>query len=237
MGELPAREPVASFAAIGITAFTTTRAAGDFALGDGEPLASGVARWQQLVGELAPQSVRLASARQVHGVKVLDQGDDFTGWRRAEDADGHFSRAGGTALAITIADCVPVFLAHPAGAVAVLHAGWRGTAGRIVAAGLARFADVGLAAEEVLMHVGPGICGRCYEVGPEVFEKLTGWTTVRNRNVDLRALLAEQGREGGVRQITSSPSCTRCDNDQFFSHRCGDAGRQVAVIGVPPTAR
>jgi copper oxidase (laccase) domain-containing protein len=34
----------------------------------------------------------------------------------------------------------------------------------------------------------------------------------------------------GVRQLSASPHCTRCDNDRFFSHRAGDAGRQVAVI-------
>ena len=80
------------------------------------------------------------------------------------------------------------------------------------------------------MHLGPAICGRCYQVGPEVFEQLTGWSTLRSRSVDLRALLAEQGRDGGVRHLSASPHCTKCDNEQFFSHRCGDAGRQVAVI-------
>ena len=80
------------------------------------------------------------------------------------------------------------------------------------------------------MHLGPAICGRCYEVGPEVFEQLTGWSTTRTRHVDLRALLAEQARNGGVQHLSASPYCTRCDNDRFFSHRCGDAQRQVAVI-------
>ena len=70
----------------------------------------------------------------------------------------------------------------------------------------------------------------CYQVGPDVFEQLTGWQTVRSRHVDLRALLAEQANEAGVRHLSASPHCTRCDNDRFFSHRAGDAGRQVAVI-------
>ena len=81
-----------------------------------------------------------------------------------------------------------------------------------------------------MLHLGPAICGRCYQVGPDVFEQLTGWQTIRNRHVDLRALLAEQAKEMGVRQLSASPHCTRCDNDRFFSHRAGDAGRQVAVI-------
>ena len=230
MGTLPPCEAIASFEAIGVTAFTTTRAAGDFALGDGDPLPVGVARWEQLAQEIAPRAARLASAKQVHGAKVLTQGADFSGWRRADQADGHFTQSAGTALAIIVADCVPVFLAHPAGAVAMLHAGWRGTAGRILAAGISQFTRAGLAVGELRMHLGPAICGRCYEVGPDVFEQLTGWTTTRKRNVDLRALLAEQGREAGVQHLSVSPHCTRCDNTQFFSHRCGDAQRQVAVI-------
>ena len=80
------------------------------------------------------------------------------------------------------------------------------------------------------MHLGPAICGRCYEVGPDVFGQLTGWSTVRNRHVDLRALLAEQAKELGVARVSASPYCTRCDNDRFFSHRAGDSGRQVGVI-------
>ena len=63
-----------------------------------------------------------------------------------------------------------------------------------------------------------------------VLERLTGWQTTRNRNVDLRALLAEQAKEVGVRYLSASPHCTRCDNDLFFSHRAGDAARQVSVI-------
>ena len=152
------------------------------------------------------------------------------GWVRHEGADGHLAFVAGVACAVTVADCVPVFIAHPSGAVALLHAGWRGTAERIVEKGIARMTARGLDAADLSVHFGPAICGRCYEVGPAVFEQLTGWQTIRNRHVDLRALLAEQARDLGVRRLTASPHCTRCDNDRFFSHRAGDAARQVAVI-------
>jgi copper oxidase (laccase) domain-containing protein len=78
--------------------------------------------------------------------------------------------------------------------------------------------------------LGPAICGRCYEVGPDVYERLTGWQTIRNRHVDLRALLAEQAKVAGVASVSASPWCTRCDNDRFYSHRAGDAARQISVI-------
>jgi polyphenol oxidase len=227
---IPLREKVEQFGSFGVEAFTTTRVAGDYGLGEGEPPAAAMARWQALALDLAAIAPTLASARQVHGVKILEHAARNDGWTRHEGADGHLTLAPGVALAVTIADCVPVFIAHPSGAVAVLHAGWRGTAGRIVAKGIARLADLGLDPADMKVHLGPAICGRCYQVGPDVFEQLTGWQTIRNRNVDLRALLAEQAKEMGVRQLSASPHCTRCDNDRFFSHRAGDAGRQIAVI-------
>jgi len=227
---IPLREKVEAFASIGVEAFTTTRTAGDYGLGDGEPPAETLARWRALQAELAEMAPRLASARQIHGAKVLEHGEGSDGWTRHAGADGHLTVARGVACAVTVADCVPVFIAHPSGAVALLHAGWRGTAARIVEKGIGHLVDLGFDAADLRVHLGPAICGRCYQVGPNVFEQLTGWQTIRNRNVDLRALLAEQAKESGVRQLSASPHCTRCDNDRFFSHRAGDAGRQVAVI-------
>lgn len=230
----PLREPVQDFTPFGVVAFTTTRAAGDFDLGDGDsPPAAALERWRALHLELAPCAPRLASARQVHGVRVLEHGDAWEGWIRVDGADGHLARATGTACAVSVADCVPVFLAHPSATIAILHAGWRGTAERIVTKGIEQLRAHGLEPADLRMHLGPGVCGRCYEVGPEVFRQLTGWTTIRHRHVDLRALLAEQAKEAGVKQITSSPYCTRCDHDRFFSRRAGDAARQVAVIVAP----
>jgi YfiH family protein len=227
---VPLREKVDAFASIGVEAFITTRAAGDYGLGEGEPPADAVERWNALHAEFAAIAPQLVSARQIHGDRVLEHGAGEAGWTRHEGADGHLTFAGGVACVVTVADCVPVFIAHPSGAVALLHAGWRGTAAKIVQKGIARMVDQGLDAADLKVHLGPAICGRCYQVGPDVFEQLTGWQTVRNRNVELRALLAEQAKEMGVRQLTASPHCTRCDNDRFFSHRAGDAGRQVAVI-------
>jgi YfiH family protein len=227
---IPLREKVDAFASIGVEAFTTTRVAGDYGLGEGEPPAEAVARWHALQQELSSIAPHVASAKQIHGTKVLEHASGVDGWKRHEGADGHVSFAPGIACVVTIADCVPVFIAHPSGAIALLHAGWRGTAGRIVERGVTRMVERGFDAGDLKIHFGPAICGRCYQVGPDVFEQLTGWQTIRNRNVDLRALLAEQARELGVRQLSASPHCTRCDNDRFFSHRAGDAGRQVSVI-------
>ena len=225
------------FAPLGITAFVTTRAAGSFGLGAGAPEGEveAAARWQSLQAQLAAAHVpHLTSARQVHETTVLthDGAALNAGLHRHEGADGHLLRGPG-ALAVTIADCVPVLVAHPDGMVAAVHAGWRGVAGGILEVAVHAFARAGLAAADLRMHLGPAICGRCYEVGPDVFEKLTGWQTTRPRQVDLRALLAEQAKSLGVRHWSASPECTRCDNQLFYSHRAGDDGRQIAVIARP----
>lgn len=230
--ELPARLDIPAFERIGVRAFVTTRAAGDFGLDPDDVAKSpeAMARWQQLQQSLRALGVpRLASAKQVHGTRVLLHGEAWEGWLRVDGADGHVIPENGAA-AITIADCVPVFIAHPSGAVGIVHAGWRGTADGILAQGLRTFAANGFPVDELLVHLGPSICGRHYEVGVDVYERLTGWTTQRPRHVDLRSLLAEQATQFGVARWSASGECTRCDNDLLFSHRAGDAQRQIACV-------
>ena len=230
MDEVP-KEVIPDFETWGISAFTTTRDAGTFSLSSSEPAADVIGRWSGLQRELWERARRLVSLRQVHETRVLVHTGGWEGWLRAgEEADGHIAAEKGIALAIGVADCVPVFIAHPSGVVALLHSGWRGTAARITTEAIAALSRYGLAPDELAVHLGPAICGRCYEVSAEVREQLTGQPATRAGNVDLRSLIAEHASEMGVQKITVSASCTRCDNDRFFSHRAGDAGRQIGVI-------
>jgi polyphenol oxidase len=226
-----AKETIPDFDAWGITAFTTTREAGTFSLSSNEPVSDVIARWSALQRELWERARRLVSIRQVHGTRILVHTGGWEGWlRAAEEGDGHIAAERGIALAVGVADCVPVFIAHPSGIVALLHSGWRGTAAGITTEALEALARYGLAPDELAIHLGPAICGRCYEVSAEVREQLTGQPATRAGNVDLRSLIAEHATDVGVQKITVSSSCTRCDNERFFSHRAGDAGRQIAVI-------
>ena len=229
-GAPPAREPVAEFASLGVTAFTTTRVQGDFSLAAPELVDANAERWRALQRSLAPMSDGLVSARQVHGTAIAEHTSTAAGWLRLDGFDAHLMRAAKAAAAVTVADCVPAFIAHPSGVVALVHAGWRGIAARLLGQVVQRLVDGGLDAGDLRVHLGPAICGRCYEVGPDVYEQLTGWQTIRHRHVDLRALLVEQARLAGVRHVSVTGHCTRCDNELFFSHRAGDAGRQVSVI-------
>ncbi len=224
------REEVPGFAALGLVAFTTLRAAGDFGLAGEGAVADVLGRWWGLLAELGPFTDRLATSHQVHGTEIDVHDGEWHGWLRGPRADGHGSFARRTAMAVTLADCVPVFIGHPSGAAALLHSGWRGTAASIVGRGVAAFTSRGLSAHDLTVHLGPAICARCYEVGPDVYGSLTGKRVERPAAVDLRAIIARHARDAGVTRITVSDACTRCRNDRFFSHRAGDAGRQLAVV-------
>jgi polyphenol oxidase len=226
-------EEVPELASIGVRAFTTTRLAGSFGVAGDDPVRDVMARWDHLREELSAAGPRLATARQVHGNRVISHSIGWEGWLRGGDADGHFALDRGTGMAVSIADCVPVFLAHSSGAAALLHSGWRGTASRIVERALDLFEARGMPGSELTMHLGPAICGGCYEVSPDVFERLTGRSVDRATTVDLRAMIADHARQRGVRRISISEICTRCDNDRFYSHRAGDGGRQLGVLIAP----
>jgi YfiH family protein len=223
-------EAVPELAAFGIRAFTTTRMIGSFGLRTSEPVEDVMGRWSRLRQELRSGGQRLATASQVHGTNVVVHVPGWDGWLRAPDADGHATMVRGPALAVTVADCVPVFIAHPSGAIVLLHSGWRGTAAGILRRGVAVLQEHGLRASELRVHTGPAICGACYEVSGDVYAQLTGVNPGVPRTIDLRALIADQARACGVTHITTSASCTRCDNDRFFSHRAGDVGRQLGVM-------
>ncbi|HET7552627.1 MAG TPA: polyphenol oxidase family protein [Gemmatimonadaceae bacterium] len=224
------REVVPDLEALGLHAFTTTRAAGTFGTGGSDPVSEVMARWNAIISELRPVAPRFATAGQVHGKRVITHTGGWEGWLRVAAADGHLTTTPGTAFAVTVADCVPVFMAHPSGAIALLHSGWRGTAERITERAIAIFHSLGRAPADLHLHLGPSICGACYEVSPDVFARLTSRTVTAPTPVDLRSLIASHARSAGVHHITISPFCTRHDNHLFFSHRAGDAGRQIAVL-------
>ena len=223
-------QAVAGIELPGVLAFTTTRAFGTFGMHGTDPIGEVMGRWQRLQEGLG--AARFATARQLHGAEIVEHGTGWEGWLRGSGADGHLSLATGTAMAVTIADCVPVYLVHPRGAGALLHSGWRGTEAGITTRAVARLAQAGFAASELTVAVGPAICGDCYEVSPDVYGRLTGRSVEAPTTVDLRALILQQARAAGVRLLVESEWCTRHHNDRFFSHRAGDAGRQLGVLLV-----
>lgn len=231
---LPPHLGIPDFDEWGMQAFTTTRAAGTYGTQAGEPAVEVFGRWNALAAAVADAGAsRFASAFQVHGDRFIVHESAWNGWLRVTGADGHAWAAAGTAAAVTVADCVPVFIAHPSGAGAILHSGWRGTAQGITERAIRWFVRAGFSAASLRMHLGPAICGSCYEVSPDVVEQVTGASVSAPVTLDLRSAIADRSRAAGVRDIAISEWCTRCSNDQLFSHRAGDAGRQLGVLISP----
>ena len=207
----------------------------DLGLWSDAPIGEVMSRWRAFRRSLpAFSSVVLGNQIHAAGVMVAPRSD---GWHQVEGIDGWVTTSPGVLLTVTVADCVPVYLAVPGKGVALLHAGWRGTAAGILDRGIERLlAETGVSASEVVMHCGIAICGRCYEVGSEV---MAGCGVPADGpgpwHLDLRDTLAEQASSLGIRRISISSHCSAHDRPTFYSHRAsrGTDGRMVAYLGLP----
>ena len=209
----------------------------DLALfGDGRPREV-LERWWAL--GRATGATRLVLGHQTHGAVVQLHGDGPPGLYVSPATDGHATEATGVLLTVSIADCVPVFLVESeTRTVALLHGGWRGIAAGILERGIELLVEhLAVHPGRLHMHLGPAICGGCYEVGPEVHRALGLSEPPGPEPVDLLAVLAARAHGLGLaaERITGSTHCTRCGDSPFFSHRRGCAERQVAVLGLAAT--
>jgi len=195
-------------------------------------------QYERLAAQLGFRSV--VTVRQIHGNRVMCVRTCADGWRSLGPADGLLCASDGVLLAVTAADCVPIYLLHPdSRLVGLLHAGWRGIAAGVLRAGIERAAHrFRVPAGELHLHFGPAICGACYEVGPDVVAALeitSNPSSARSRKVDLRALLGERAERLGVKAVRISRSewCTQCSAGRLYSHRGsgGNAGRMAAFLG------
>lgn len=206
----------------------------DLGLFGAEPTGSVQARWEELGAAAGSDGVVVS--RQVHGNTVIVHDGPVRGRLVADPADGHLTRRPGLLLAVSVADCVPVYLVDPkARAVGLLHAGWRGAASGILEGAVTSLAErFGCDARALHLHLGPSICGGCYEVGPEVHEALGEPVPSGPAPVDLPANLARRASGLGIAADRSSRSahCTRCGDVDLFSHRGGDGGRQMGFLGL-----
>lgn len=178
---------------------------------------------------LAPDAI--AIGKQVHGSDIARwEGPpgrpltDAVAPRR--EVDAHVTGRPGIGLLVQVADCLPVALATTE-RVAMLHCGWRGLAGGIVAGAVARFDSPPTAV------VGPGIGRCCFEVGPEVLAEFDDVEAAADgRMLDLRMVAEARLRAAGVERVEHVDLCTSCRDDLFFSHRRDDGvtGRQCGIV-------
>jgi YfiH family protein len=175
---------------------------------------------------------RLSFVHQIHGAQVRRITAGSPEPAQLPRVDGQATDVRGVAAAALVADCLPIAVAGD-GAVAMLHAGWRGLAGGVVAAGVEAVRGLG-AVGALSAAIGPGAGRCCYEVGPEVhaaFERLPGAVHCGDK-LDLKAIARHELGRAGVAVIDDIDLCTICsERALLFSHRRdhGVTGRQAGV--------
>jgi copper oxidase (laccase) domain-containing protein len=245
-----------------VRALTTTRLGGasrgpyeSFNLGDhvgDDPGA--VQRNRELLREALNLPSEPLWLKQVHGTNVVDAASAAPG----VTADGAYTNRPGIVLAALTADCLPVFLCDRAGTkIALLHAGWRGLAGGVIEAGVARLAAAGdvqggtspgprgtsvwAGGDELLAWLGPAIGPDSYEVGDEVRAAFVARDAAAARafrangpgrwRADMYELARQRLRASGVHEVQGGQHCTLREQERFFSYRRdGQCGRMASLL-------
>ena len=135
----------------------------------------GLRDWARVAGELGVHPALLLRPRQVHGTSVVvkRRGGEAGRWEAERPrADIILTDDPGVAVAVQVADCVPVLIAdRRTGAVAAVHAGWRGTARRVVQVAVTALGEAFRSRpSDLVAALGPGIGPCCYEVGSELLD-------------------------------------------------------------------
>ncbi len=218
----------------------------------------GTAGWAAAAASVGCAVDAVRRIRQVHGaiVRVVRPGEPASA---PPDADAAITADAGTAVAVVAADCVPILLADPeTGAVGAVHAGWRGTAARVVASAVAAMrAEFGVDPAHLVAAIGPSIGACCYDVGEELLGAFAdaGHSSIDvaewfsrdaagRLRLDLWQANADQLVHAGVPRdrVHVSGLCTKTHAHVFESFRAdGDqAGRMAAIVvaaGSTPIAR
>ncbi len=176
--------------------------------------------------------VGFAYGRQVHGRRVQHVTAPSNDRVAPEQADGQATAVSGVAPMVLTADCLPIAIAGE-GAVAMLHAGWRGLAAGVVAEGVGALHALG-AGGPLRAAIGPGAGPCCYEVSEDVHAAFAdyGPDARREANLDLKGVARIALQRAGVATVHDAALCTICsDPTLFYSHRRdrGITGRQAGI--------
>jgi len=213
--------------------------------------------WRQALASVGATPERLMRVKQVHGnrVRVLVRGHVWQGASDVRpDGDAIASNEPGLALAVMVADCVPIVIVDPVrGAAAAVHAGWRGTCARVAVAAIETMSqkfdsDPG----DLVAAIGPSIGPDDYEVGDSVvaaFEQaghdprdLDRWflRSFAKPHLDLWRANGDQLIGSGLRadRVFACGLSTVAYPEVFDSFRVAGerAGRMTGLIVVPRPA-
>ncbi|AGF72890.1 hypothetical protein A605_09440 [Corynebacterium halotolerans YIM 70093 = DSM 44683] len=223
----------------------TTRAGGasaspydSFNLADhvGDDPAHVAANRERLAGAVGLDPTDIVWMEQIHSNTVTVVDGPQAG--PVETTDALVTTRPGLALAVLVADCVPVLLAdHTAGVAAAVHAGRMGARNGIVARTVEKMVELGATPTGIQALLGPAASGRHYEVPQEMADdvesRLPGSRTRTRQGtwgIDVRAGLVRQLMSLGVTGIEADPRCTIEDTDFFSYRREGTTGRQAGLV-------
>lgn len=192
--------------------------------------------------QIAP--VPWVRCQQVHGaqVAVVEQAgvverEGAASPPAVPEADALVTNQAGIALSITTADCAPIAVWTSEGAVAAIHAGWRGLDAGIVGRAVAELVSLQPTSAGPNAFVGPHICAGCYEFSPEDAAGLCDqWgediLCIRQgrHSLDLRLVAARALAQAGVGHVTHLDSCSSCDAERWFSHRARAETQRNAMV-------
>ncbi|HET7802049.1 MAG TPA: peptidoglycan editing factor PgeF [Humibacillus xanthopallidus] len=239
----PARHPTSASASgrtvdLGFTDRSAGRGTGPYAglnLGGhvGDDPATVESNREALATALGVPRDHLVLMNQVHGRDVVEVREPWTG--AAPEVDAVVTRQPGLALGVLVADCVPLLLHDQAvGVVGAVHAGRPGMTAGIVGRAVSAMRDLG--ALDIRATVGPSVCGRCYEVPPDLAAEAAGvaasasarsWTGTPA--IDVASGVVEQLVAESV-AVQWIPGCTR-ESDSLYSYRRdGVTGRFAGVV-------
>ncbi len=208
--------------------------------------------YRRMAAVLGVDEKRMVLSYQTHTTNVRlvmeeDAGKGIVKERDYKDIDGLITNVPGITLVTFFADCVPLYFLDPVHkAIGLSHSGWRGTVSRMGAVTIDKMKEAyGTRAEDLLVCIGPSICGDCYEVGEEValeFKKVfanENWNQILRKKdngkfmLDLWKANEILLKEAGVKpeNIQTTDICTHCNSDYLFSHRtCGNERGNLAAF-------
>lgn len=201
---------------------------------------------------IGAEGIQIVTARQTHSTErcTIESPDQARGPQ--PECDAMITRMTDVLLGVQTADCLPVLIADTkSGAVAGIHAGWRGTAGRITERTVADLMlSGGVNPRDCIAALGPTACAECYEVGEDVIERyksefgywrnlLVNFKENGKAHLDIRAANVQQLMFCGFSEdrIHVADFCTMHQNELFFSYRKegrglpSQVGRSLSVIG------
>ena len=167
---------------------------------------------------------------QVHGdrIALIEEVTD-----EIPTADALVTGIPGIALAVMVADCIPLLLSSPE-SVAAVHVGRKGLVNEVTRKTISLMRDMG--ASEIKAIIGPSICGSCYEVSDDVFQEVVAVhptaesrTTQGTLALDLPTALINVLKDEGI-EVSNESLCTVESSEHFSYRRDGITGRQAGVI-------